>query len=171
MQLYHVIGDATAPVKKPTIIAHVCNTVRAWGAGFVIPLGNTYPQVKQDYLAMPNADMQLGHTQFVDVSPDITVANMIAQKGIRPSKEGIPLRYGALHTCLDEVQKRALEKGYTVSVPRIGAGLAGGEWPVIKSIIMATMKVDTYVYTLPAEADKWPETKTQSADTNTGVTP
>jgi O-acetyl-ADP-ribose deacetylase (regulator of RNase III) len=158
MQLFHVVGDATQPVKSPAIIAHVCNTVRAWGAGFVIPLGNAYPQAKQAYLAMSDADMQLGRTQFVEVG-EVTVANMIAQKGIRPSKDGIPLRYAALHACLEEVQKRALEKGCTVSMPRIGAKRGGGDWNVIKAIIMATMKVDTYVYTLPVEAEDWPETK------------
>jgi len=158
MQLYHVIGDATQPVKTPAIIAHVCNDVDAWGAGFVIALGRAYPVAESEFHGINISDRVLGHTQFVLVG-DITIANMIAQKGIRKTRDGIPLRYNALHTCLTEVQARAEVGGCTVHMPRIGAGLAGGDWAVVKSIIMATMKVDTYVYTLPSEADDWEETR------------
>lgn len=158
MQLYHVIGDATQPVKKPAIIAHVCNDEDRWGAGFVIPLGKAYPQAESEFHGISHADRKLGYTQFV-LMGDVMVANMIAQKGVRRSGKGIPLRYEALHTCLVEVQGRAESEGRTVHMPRIGAGLAGGSWDVIKSVITATMKVDTYVYTLPNEANDWPETK------------
>lgn len=159
MQLFHVIGDATQPVKKPALIAHVCNDENLWGAGFVIPLGNAYPKVESDFHGIHPSDRKLGHTQFVVVNQDIVVANMIAQKGLRSSKELIPLRYDALHTCLTDVQALAEKQGITVHMPRIGSKRAGGNWAVIKSIIMATMKVDTYIYTLPSEANDWPETK------------
>lgn len=159
MQLYHVIGDATQPVKKPALIAHVCNDIDAWGAGFVVPLGKAYPEVESDFHGIHPSDRKLGHTQFVVVNSDIVVANMIAQRGIRKSQGRIPLRYDALHTCLTDVQTMAEKQGLSVHVPRLGAGLAGGSWDVIKSVIMATMKVDTYVYTLASEADKWPETR------------
>ena len=158
MQLFHVVGDALQPVKKPAIIAHVCNDVDKWGKGFVVPLGKAYPKAEQGFHAIPPAERKVGYTQFVE-DGDVTVANMVAQRDVRPSKAGPPLRYDALHKCLAEVQVRALASGSTVHMPRIGVGLAGGSWDVVKSVIMSTMKVDTYVYTLPSEADKWPETR------------
>jgi len=159
MQLYHVIGDATQPVKKPALIAHVCNNVDAWGAGFVIALGKAYPGVESDFHRIHPSDRKLGFTQFSVVDGDIIVANMIAQHGLHASRGTPPIRYNALHTCLTEVQSLAEKKGLTVHAPRIGAKLAGGDWSVIKSIIMATMKVDTYIYTLPSEVEAWPETR------------
>jgi len=158
MQLYHVVGDATQPVKKPAMICHCCNDEDRWGSGFVVALGKAYPKAEQEFHAIPPNDRKLGHTQFVEKG-DIIIANMIAQKGIHPSKQGPPLRYSALHKCLEEAQEKALAKGCTVHMPRIGAKRAGGDWAVIKDVIMATMKVDTYVYTLPSEADDWPETR------------
>jgi len=156
MDLFHVIGDATKPVKIPAVIAHVCNTVGAWGSGFVIPLGNMYPQAKQDFLSVPNRPLE--DVSIIDCGNGIFVANMVSQEGIRARKGERPLRYGVLHTCLDQVQKFAAANGATVHMPRIGADRAGGEWPVIKSIITNTMAVNTYVYTLDSERDKWPET-------------
>jgi O-acetyl-ADP-ribose deacetylase (regulator of RNase III) len=159
MNLFHVIGDATKPVKIPAVIAHVCNDVGAFGAGFVVCLGAAFPKAKQAYLSVPPTSWKLGHTQFVDVGGGIVIANMIAQRGIKRIKGIPPIRYNSLHTCLETVQALADKQGLTVHLPRIAAGLAGGDWSVVKSVIMATMKVDTYVYTLQSEADKWPETR------------
>lgn len=159
MKLHFTVGDATKPIDRPTIIAHVCNDVDKWGAGFVVQLGKAYPQAKIGFHSIKPADRRLGYTQFVRVSDDIVVANMIAQEGTRVLGGDIPLRYDALRECLDEVQNRAESDGYTVSMPRIGAGLAGGDWKIIRSIIVSTMRVDTYVYTLPSEIEKWPETR------------
>jgi len=161
MQLYHVVGDATQPVKSPAIIAHVCNDEGKWGSGFVLALGKAHPQAESEYHGLTPGRRVLGFTQFV-VDGDVTIANMIAQHGVRPH-HGIPLRYSSLNICLADVQNRALAEGRTVHMPRIGAKRGGGDWSVIKAIILATMKVDTYVYTLPAEANDWPETKVQVA--------
>jgi len=162
MNLFHVIGDATEPVHKPAVIAHVCNTTGKWGAGFVIPLGNKYPKAKQDFLGSPTRP--LNDVSIIDCGNGIYVANMVAQEGTRAHQGQRPLRYGSLHVCLEEVQKFAEGISATIHMPRIGAGLAGGEWPVIKSIIANTMKVDTYVYTLDSERENWSETKSKDVD-------
>ena len=161
MQLYHVVGDATQPVKKPAIICHVANDEGKWGSGFVLALGKAYPKAESEYRSLAPSQCVLGYTQFV-IDGDVTIANMIAQHGVRPH-QGIPLRYSSLNICLSDVQNRALAEDRTVHMPRIGAKRGCGDWNVIKAIIMATMKVDTYVYTLPAEANDWPETKVQVA--------
>jgi len=155
MKLRYLIGDATEPILKPAIICHVVNTIGAWGAGFVIPLGKKYPDAKNRYLQLKPA-LHLKQTQIINFSNDVSIANMVAQEGIYKAKDGtLPIRYDALKKCLEDVQSVAFAKGATVAMPRIGAGLAGGSWGKIEQIIKDTMRVDTYVYTLDSEKDNW----------------
>ena len=41
-------------------------------------------------------------------------------------------------------------------MPRIGCVLAGGSWDLIEAIIKKVMTVDTYVYTIAEQKDRWP---------------
>lgn len=133
-------GDATVPVScgKPVIIAHVCNNVNAWGRGFVVPLGVKYPQAKT---AFHNANKEygsdelLGKVQLVKISPNLAVANMFAQSGLRSKLNPIPLKMDSLEQCLASVFKIAANKDAAVQMPRIGAGLAGGSWNEIFELI------------------------------------
>jgi len=155
MKLIYLIGDATKPVKTPAIIAHVCNDIGAWGKGFVVPLGKKYPQAKKSYLKHKSV-LHLNYTQILNFSNDVSVANMVAQKGIYAKNGRPPIRYDALEKCLSDVQSAAIAKNATVHMPRIGAGLAGGNWKEIEAVILKTMRVDTYVYTLDTELTKFP---------------
>lgn len=127
------------------IIPHCCNDLGRWGAGFVVPLGQHFPQAQKDYQEYvecqnkaPNDDALLGDTIFTKVPPKVVIANMIAQKGIgRPNK---PIRYWALVKCMESVRKAGRiiqEKGAKVEIhtPLFGAGLAGGKWELIEELI------------------------------------
>jgi O-acetyl-ADP-ribose deacetylase (regulator of RNase III) len=147
----YLIGDATQPRGDgPKIIVHVCNDIGAWGAGFVIALSRRWPQPEAAYRSL--AARPLGLVQFVKVSPGITVANMVAQHGIGRGRDGsIPLRYDALADCLAKVTEQALSSGASVHMPRIGCGLAGGEWSKVETIIESTLcafDVPVFVYDL-----------------------
>jgi O-acetyl-ADP-ribose deacetylase (regulator of RNase III) len=85
------------------------------------------------------------------------VANMVAQRGIRRRASDPPaVCYDALATCLDEVFWHAVAHGASVHLPRIGAGLAGGDWARIERLVRATLVdradgrpgVDVVVYAL-----------------------
>ncbi|SCD98200.1 hypothetical protein GA0115246_1088311 [Streptomyces sp. SolWspMP-sol7th] len=52
---------------------------------------------------------------------------MIGQHGTRRGGTGVPVRYEAI----DE----ALRLGATVHLPRIGCGLAGGQWDLVEPLI------------------------------------
>jgi O-acetyl-ADP-ribose deacetylase (regulator of RNase III) len=137
----YVRGDATAPIGNGFgIIAHVCNDVGAWGKGFVLALSRRWPEPAQVYKQWHRErdanDFGLGAVQFVRVGEEICVANMIAQHGIRPSQGVPPIRYEALDHCLETVAKKASELGASIHMPRIGCGLAGGEWGRIEPIIV-----------------------------------
>jgi O-acetyl-ADP-ribose deacetylase (regulator of RNase III) len=145
------------------IIAHVCNSIGAWGAGFVIPLAQHYPEARRVYKeAFANNDpfAQLGWTQFVN-QDKIIIANMIAQEGVGPSfcevtgKMQPPIRYASLQQCMFAVRDNALKlmeegKKVRIAAPMFGSGLAGGDWNIIENMIKLTWeKIDTTVYYLP----------------------
>lgn len=151
--VHYVIGDATEPVRKPAIIAHVCNSAGAWGRGFVLPLGKKYPKAKEDYKAL--GQYLLSEFQIVPIRDDLYIANMIAQEGLHP-KDGVPpIRYDSLEACLQHVQQWADAYHMTVHAPRLGGRLAGGDWKMIDAILRRTAKVDTYIYTLESEKQIW----------------
>ncbi len=142
----YLTGDATKPVGDGNkIIAHVCNDVGAWGAGFVLAVSARWPQPEAAY----RGDfVYLGESHFVDVEPDIAVANMVAQTLGGPH----PLKYNALRCCLQEVASEAQLWRASVHMPRIGCGLAGGSWDKVEPLIQETLVaagVEVYVYDLP----------------------
>ena len=147
-KINYVIGDATAPQGEgKKIICHICNDIGAWGAGFVLALSAKWSYPEQRYRAIPH--YELGTAMVLKVEDDIYVANMIAQRGTRPDAQGIPpVRYLALTDALSKVNKIAEDMGATLHMPRIGCGLAGGEWSAVEAIINEVVTVDVTVYDL-----------------------
>ena len=155
-QLRYLIGDATDPVQKPAIIAHCCNSVNKWGSGFVLALSAKFPEPEKEYHNwFATGKPQLGDVQFVTVAPDLIVANIIGQEGTRWKGNVPPIRYDALAKGLDLTYKKALNGGLSVHAPMLGMGRAGGSPKVIDKLIRGSMLVDTYIYTLENEKDKW----------------
>ena len=156
-ELHHLIGDATEPVKRPAIISHCNNSEGRWGRGFVMALSAKFPEPEREYRNwFRTGKPQLGDVQFVQVKPDIFVANLIGQEGTRWQGKIPPIRYEAIRQGLEKVFLKAQQEGFTVHLPRIGAVLAGGDWLMIEKIIIDTMTVDTYVYTLESQRNRWP---------------
>ncbi|MFJ6014765.1 macro domain-containing protein [Streptomyces sp. NPDC092952] len=136
----YIQGDATAPQAKGVkLIAHVCNDLGGWGKGFVLAVSRRWPEPEAAYRRWHREraenDFALGATQFVQVRPDIWVANMVGQRGMRRGSNGVPVRYEAIGTALDAVAGKAQELGASVHMPRIGCGLAGGKWSLIEPLI------------------------------------
>ena len=148
MKINYVIGDATAPQGQgKKIICHICNDIGAWGAGFVLALSNKWHYPEDRYRAMPY--YELGTAMVLIVEDDIFVANMIAQHGIRANISGVPpVRYDALSQALESVNNVANTIGATLHMPRIGCGLAGGEWEAVEAVIKDVVTVDVTVYDL-----------------------
>ncbi len=133
-------GDATRPGGSGNrIVCHVCNDIGTWGAGFVVALSRRWPEPEEAYrewhASGSHPPLALGEVQFVQVEEDVWVANMVAQRGTRPSDGTSPIRYDALERCLRTAARRAGELDASLHMPRIGAGLAGGDWGRIRTII------------------------------------
>jgi O-acetyl-ADP-ribose deacetylase (regulator of RNase III) len=149
-------GDATQPQGDGNkIIAHVCNDIGRWGKGFVMALSKRSLLPKQAfdrwYAERQNNDYQMGAVQFVQIEPDLWVANMIGQHKIKvKGDDGLPpVRYEAIDLALSKVGEKALELNATIYMPRIGCGLAGGQWELIEPLIIQNLsanEIGVFVY-------------------------
>jgi O-acetyl-ADP-ribose deacetylase (regulator of RNase III) len=153
----HLKGDATSPQAKGNrVICHICNDIGGWGKGFVLAISRRWPKPEADYRAWHAAGKDggfgLGQVQFVQVEQYVWVANMVGQRGIKSGASGPPIRYEAVAECLKTVGDKALELGASVHMPRIGCGLAGGEWFRIEPLIeeqLCQRAVSVTVYDFP----------------------
>jgi O-acetyl-ADP-ribose deacetylase (regulator of RNase III) len=150
MAINYVTGDATAPIGDGNkIVAHVCNDVGAWGAGFVLAVSKRWPQPQAEYLKSSHS-LKLGEVSFIKVEPGVWVANMIAQRGIRTIAGVPPIRYDALRLCLGKLDLKARKLQATIHMPRIGCGLAGGKWSSVEPLIReALLNTEVFIYDLP----------------------
>lgn len=139
------------------IIAHVCNDIGGWGAGFVLALSKRWRQPEMHYRqwhrdgTVGSPPFALGEVQFVRVSETTVVANMIGQHGIRGQGKLPPIRYDAVEQSLRRVGEEALRTSASVHMPRIGCGLAGGTWDRIEPLILSRLShkgIEVKVYDL-----------------------
>ena len=146
-EIVYARGDLFAQLpKKPnvtSVIPHVCNNIGKWGSGFVVPLGDKFPEARNRYRESyaSKEPLELGEVQMVVAQdlpePPVVIANMIGQDGVsreRGAKRAI--RYNKLVECMDEVGRRSLElPNPYLFCPQFGAGLAGGQWEIIEELI------------------------------------
>jgi len=158
----YVKGDATRPVGEGRkIIAHIVNDSGKWGAGFVLALDRLSMDPRNEYLGWYSSVtnpvwgglkfLPMGIVQYVDIDNGIAVANMVAQHGTYSELNRQPLSYRALEYCLEGLAENADFLEATVHMPRIGCGLARGNWNVVESIINRTLTlrdIDVTVYDL-----------------------
>ena len=143
--LEYVKGDATNPPRIGTrVICHICNDIGAWGAGFALALGERYPKAKRFYQhCHERYGLELGQIQVVHIEPHLYVVNMIAQHKLRSKANPHPIRYDALRDCLTQLTHRLLRSdlvgSFVIDMPRIGCGLAGGEWDMVEPIVSSTV--------------------------------
>lgn len=175
MSIHHVTGDASKPeyFAGPIILAHVVNNLGKWGKGFTASLDRRWPQLKAEYkIGLVERELVLGENGVLGqvmyslAEPGMVVAHMVAQNGV--SRVGAKVvDYNALARCLCHVRAEAIYTGASVHMPRIGAGLGGGEWVIIEQLILGNLvnaklydeggllkvlpdqrEVEVYVYTL-----------------------
>ncbi|MGB4771706.1 MAG: macro domain-containing protein [Chitinophagaceae bacterium] len=151
--IHYVVGDATDPGGSGNkVIAHICNDIGGWGKGFVTAISKRWKQPEQAYRDWYKSKQNflLGECQFIQVTEDTWVANMIAQRDIRYDKIGNPpIRYDALSKSLKSLGNFSIEINASVHMPRIGCGLAGGSWDEIEPIIqqqLSSKSIEVFVY-------------------------
>lgn len=172
--LKYVIGNALAPQSEKTnFIAHCCNDIGAWGAGFVIAISNisVKPEMEYGFWARPTLHrtascafipldvFELGAIQIVPFRRNDYIVNIIGQRSIGKDSEGNPpIRYEAITAGFEKLLPVLKTQNGELHVPRLGVGLAGGSWDKIEEILIECIVkqgIDVTVYTLPNETFKF----------------
>lgn len=140
------------------IIAHGCNCKGGFGSGLAGQIAKKWPRVREAYLEHHNIfGWKLGDVQLVFCNDDFSfpiIANVATQE--KYGYDGkLYADYEAIENGLFQVFEYAKNKKYSIALPRIGCGLAGGDWDVVKEIIGYTSSVfptvAVEVYALPGE--------------------
>lgn len=154
--LRHVTGNAAKASHGSgrKVISHIVNDAGGWGKGFVMAISKEWGKsVRRAYFEWhrdrPRSGFRLGAVQVVAASPRIDIVNMIGQCGMLTGSQGAPIRYAALEEALGTMARHAAAVGASVHMPRIGCGLAGGEWARIEPLIAAISaahSLTVYIY-------------------------
>jgi O-acetyl-ADP-ribose deacetylase (regulator of RNase III) len=156
--LRFVKGDATQPQSgKLKYILQIVNNEGAYGAGFSGAVKARWPKVELEYRQWwreKYGKLKLGDIQEIQVTSDLIVVNMVAQDGVVSYKNKKPIKYDALKTCLAKIGKEMVNYNSSVHIPRIGCGLAGGEWEEVEKLITEELLergINVTVYDLEEE--------------------
>jgi O-acetyl-ADP-ribose deacetylase (regulator of RNase III) len=116
------------------LIVHGCNCFNNMGAGIAAQIARRYPIVQRcDNSTIPGDESKLGTIEIVSTGLGFSVVNAYTQYYPGPD-----IRYKALRECFHKLRERA--QGLRVGIPKIGCGLAGGDWEVVSGIIEDEMK-------------------------------
>lgn len=117
------------------VIVHGCNCQCAMGKGIALSIEQQFPEAYDADLRTPKEDRgKLGtiSTAEIDRPPArFTVVNAYTQFHYRG--EGVLADYDAIRSAFRLVGQRFA--GRRIGYPKIGAGLAKGDWPTIAAII------------------------------------
>lgn len=153
MAITYIDGDILQ-LAKTGIIAHVVNDLGGWGRGFSGQLSKAYPRAEPSYRKWHKSPFfSLGFTHLESLTNHLLVAHMAAQHGYKTADHPQPLDYDHLRSCLESLT-RTEDTTKVIHMPRIGAGLGGGDWGAIEDIINDVLSDrDVRVYTLPSKKE------------------
>jgi len=108
------------------------------GSGVALAVKQKYPRVYDAYKQRCDKfepKFLLGSMQFVFAtvsSYDVVVVNAFTQLDFGAHRRQVS--YDAINDIFEELATHTLEN-HTLNIPRIGAGLGGGNWGIIEKII------------------------------------
>lgn len=117
------------------VLVHGCNCFCTMGAGIAKQIKSRYPDAWDADLSTKNGDRQkLGSFSAAELTLDnhsFSVVNAYTQYHWRG--RGMKADYDAIARVFRAIAERY--SGQHIAYPKIGAGLAGGDWNVIETII------------------------------------
>jgi len=116
---------------KFDVIVHGCNCFNTMGSGIAPQIKNAFPEAWEVDQKTSYGDYNKLGTFSKAKHGDLTIVNAYTQ--YRYGRDKIHLSYDALRQCLKGIKSEY--KGKRIGLPLIGAGLGGGDWKLIKSMI------------------------------------
>lgn len=149
----YINGDVFT--SKDHILIHGCNCFGVMGAGVALKVKQLYPrayQVDQDTdSGKPSklGDYSWSIQKHIYYPQQIIVINAYTQFGYSSNSESPNVDYDAIRTVMNAINENFPENPLheSISMPKIGAGLGGGDWDKISGIINSVFKTrDINVY-------------------------
>jgi len=122
------------------VIAHCANCFNTMGAGVAAAIKSRFPEAYIADCKTKQGDRgKLGG--FSKSAGKPVVYNLYGQYNYGFSNGKPPIDYFALNNAMVAMRTDLIRSGYagTISLPRLGAGLAGGDWTKIEKIISDTL--------------------------------
>lgn len=145
-----VHGDLLSLMEDGTfdVMIHGCNCFNTMGGGIAGQISKRWPMVSAVDILTESGDInKLGQIQIVpqrrNDGTDFYVVNAYTQYEYGTDKMNVD--YEAIVMAFRKVAKSFLP-GTQIAYPRIGCGLAGGDWDVVKEII--ANELNGHVHTL-----------------------
>jgi O-acetyl-ADP-ribose deacetylase (regulator of RNase III) len=117
------------------VIVHGCNCMCQMGKGIALTIKNQFPEAYEADKQTARGDRgKLGTFTTARIErgdANFVVVNAYTQFDYRPP--GPNVDYDAIAAAMREVKRQFA--GKRIGYPKIGAGLAGGDWPRIAAII------------------------------------
>lgn len=142
--LKYVKGDLikAAQAGDVTVIAHCCNCFNTMGSGIAPQIAKAFPIVKTlDDTTMRGDVNKLGTFTVAlhHYENKLVIFNLYGQYGYGNRESGkIDLNYYYLTKALEGMKTNLIEYGEQdskIGFPKIGCGLAGGDWFVVSQMI------------------------------------
>jgi O-acetyl-ADP-ribose deacetylase (regulator of RNase III) len=142
MRINYIKGDLLSVTS--CIIMHGCNAQGVMGSGVALAVRWKYPKAYEKYKqGIQLGCLGMGEAQIVKVSEGLFVCNAVTQEFYGREKK-LYVSYEAIREAFWSVFSVARRFGYTVNIPKIGAGLGGGDWKVILGIIKESAEEQCY---------------------------
>jgi O-acetyl-ADP-ribose deacetylase (regulator of RNase III) len=140
------------------IIAHGVNCRGKFGSGVAGQIRKLYPRVREAYLEKHELyGWKLGQIQFVYANgPERVkgqpywIVNMATQDACGYDGK-VYVDYLAVELCFNTLFRFCEYNKDRIAIPKVGCGLAGGEWPQVESILLKLLQnrdLEVNVYTL-----------------------
>jgi O-acetyl-ADP-ribose deacetylase (regulator of RNase III) len=123
---------------KEGILIHGCNAQGVMGSGIASGMRVQYPACYEAYVDFIEFNRRksvasLGKVCFYQ-DDKLTVANAITQEHFGKDKRQY-VSYSAIQSVFKQVAAEAEQTDQVINYPLIGAGLGGGDWSIISTII------------------------------------
>lgn len=135
-KLKYIDGDILNVEDEFDLIAHGCNCFCNFGAGLAKGVKIKYPEAyKADLATLKGDKKKLGSCSYHDYG-GFVVVNAYTQYFYGGGK--VNADYNAIRKCMKWIKNSY--GGKKMAFPKIGAGLAKGDWKIIEKIIMEELK-------------------------------
>jgi O-acetyl-ADP-ribose deacetylase (regulator of RNase III) len=144
-KIEYVKGDLLQTSIKHII--HGCNSKGVMGSGVAKAIRDKYPRAYRDYNdSYDSYGLELGSIIVSAQDDSKVIHNAITQRDYGRDSSRVYVSYWAIAEVFRKINSWGIRE---IALPKIGAGLANGDWNVIEAIIENTL-IDTkpYVYVL-----------------------